>query len=251
MRRQESITMDTPGGLQTPANGHVDGATSDIDESLYSRQLYVLGHKAMRKMARCRILISGMSGLGAEIAKNVILSGMKQVCLHDQQTAQWDDLSSHFYLSEADIGKNRAAACLDKMRELNSYVETTFSDRDLTPEFISHFDVVVMVDALMDTLRTVNRITHPRGIKMLAANTYGLFAILFNDFGDEFEVVDVTGEHPISTMIADIEEDGVVACQDETRHGFEDGDYVTFSEVEGMPAINGCAPKKIQVMQGT
>ena len=28
------------------------------------------------------------------------------------------------------------------------------------------------------------------------------------------------------------ESEGVVTCLDETRHGYEDGDYVTFEEVQ-------------------
>jgi len=34
---------------------------------------------------------------------------------------------------------------------------------------------------------------------------------------------------------------------DETRHGLEDGDFVTFSEVKGMVELNGCEPRKITV----
>lgn len=40
-------------------------------------------------------------------------------------------------------------------------------------------------------------------------------------------------------------EDAVVTCLDETRHGLEDGDFVTFSEVKGMESLNGCEPRKI------
>lgn len=34
---------------------------------------------------------------------------------------------------------------------------------------------------------------------------------------------------------------------DETRHGLEDGDFVTFTEVQGMEELNGCEPRKISV----
>jgi len=40
----------------------------------------------------------------------------------------------------------------------------------------------------------------------------------------------------------------VVTCVDETRHGYETGDYVTFSEVQGMTQLNGCEPIKIKVL---
>ena len=59
-----------------------------IDEDLYSRQLYVLGHEAMRRMATSNVLISGLGGLGVEIAKNVILGGVKSVTLHDSTVCQ-------------------------------------------------------------------------------------------------------------------------------------------------------------------
>ena len=39
----------------------------------------------------------------------------------------------------------------------------------------------------------------------------------------------------------------MVACVDEARHGLEDGDFVTFSEVKGMVELNSCEPRKITV----
>jgi ubiquitin-activating enzyme E1 len=46
----------------------VDHAASDtIDEGLYSRQLYVLGHEAMMKMKMSAVLVIGLKGLGVEI----------------------------------------------------------------------------------------------------------------------------------------------------------------------------------------
>ena len=40
---------------------------ADIDEALYSRQLYVLGKDSMSKLAAASVLIVGASGLGVEI----------------------------------------------------------------------------------------------------------------------------------------------------------------------------------------
>jgi ubiquitin-activating enzyme E1 len=100
-----------------------------LDEGLYSRQLYVLGHEAMRKMNNSNVLISGLGGLGVEIgnmllhvvlkllkitfvtfdeqgifltllftAKNVILGGVKSVCLQDTHAVAMTDLSSQVWL---------------------------------------------------------------------------------------------------------------------------------------------------------
>ena len=44
-----------------------------IDESLYSRQLYVMGHEAQRKLSTSKVLMIGMNGVACEAAKNIIL----------------------------------------------------------------------------------------------------------------------------------------------------------------------------------
>ena len=55
--------------MDTSADASVvdHGADVEIDEGLYSRQLYVLGHDAMRRMYASNVLISGLKGLGIEI----------------------------------------------------------------------------------------------------------------------------------------------------------------------------------------
>ena len=60
----------------------------------YSNKRYVLGHDAMRKMQSSNILICGMGGLGVEIAKNIILAGVKSVTIHDKKNVSFYDLSS-------------------------------------------------------------------------------------------------------------------------------------------------------------
>ncbi|XP_028146852.1 ubiquitin-like modifier-activating enzyme 1 [Diabrotica virgifera virgifera] len=233
------------------ANNEASGSsTSDIDEGLYSRQLYVLGHEAMRRMANSDVLISGLGGLGVEVAKNVILGGVKSVTLHDEALCTIKDLSSQFYLTEGDIGKNRAEACCKQLSELNTYVPTKSYTGPLDEAFILKFSAVVLTTSNREEQLRISEITHENNIALIIADTKGLFAQVFCDFGKSFTVVDVNGEPLVSAMIADISNDveSVVTCIDDTRHGMEDGDYVTFSEVQGMTELNNCEPIKIKVL---
>lgn len=225
-------------------------SNEEIDEGLYSRQLYVLGHDAMRRMATSEVLISGLGGLGVEVAKNVILGGVKSVTLHDEAVCKVADLTSQFYLTESDIGKNRAEACLPQLSELNTYVPIKAYNERLTDDFLKRFRVVVLTNSSLEEQLRIAEVTHENDIALIVADTRGLFAQVFCDFGKEFTVADATGESPISAMIASVsqEADGVVTCLDDTRHGLEDGDYVTFSEVLGMTELNACEPKKIRVL---
>lgn len=222
----------------------------------------------MRRMASSDVLISGLGGLGVEVAKNVILGkfffidyrnfilicltlgGVKSVTLHDDKEATMTDLSSEFFLSEEDLGKNRAEAVCKKLAELNSYVPTRSYTGPLTEDYIKRFRVVVLTNSTRSEQLRISEIAHSNNIALIIADTRGLFAQVFCDFGDSFTVVDTTGESPVSAMVADISSDkeGVVTCIDDTRHGMEDGDYVTFYEVEGMTELNGCEPIKIKVL---
>ncbi|KAJ3103441.1 hypothetical protein HDU97_010187 [Phlyctochytrium planicorne] len=236
-----------------------------IDDGLYSRQLYVLGHKAMIAMSQSNVLIVGLKGLGIEIgelswvltafvsdtftAKNVILAGVKSVTLNDTGLVELSDLSSQFYLTPQDVGKKRAQACVSKLAELNNYVPVTVLDEELTEANIVNYQVVVATDVSLEKKLAINSFTHMHGIKFIAADVRGLFGMAFNDFGPSFTVHDQTGEEPVSGMIAAVEKgpDAVVACLEEHRHGLEDGDYVTFSEVKGMEQLNGIEPRKVTV----
>lgn len=233
-------------GAMTHSNGTTNGTggengdNREIDEGLYSRQLFVLGKEAMERMQTASILISGLKGLGIEVAKNIILGGVKSVTLHDPEKVEIADLSSQFFLTEADVGKNRAEACFLKACELNTYVTMRKETGELTEELIKQHSVVVLTNSSLEEQKRINKITHHNGIAFIVADVSGLYAQLFNDFGPNHVVVDQTGEPVKSAMIASIskEEAAIVAALDETRHGFEDQDVVRFSEVKGMTEIN-------------
>lgn len=81
-----------------------------------------MGVEAVAKQAASKIFMSGAGALGAEIAKNIVLSGCKQFTLHDTRHITYRDLSGQFFLSlEEDLlndkKKNitRAEACLPRL----------------------------------------------------------------------------------------------------------------------------------------
>lgn len=214
-----------------------DAPDTTIDESLYSRQLYVLGKDAMLKMASSNVLIIGLKGLGLEIAKNVTLAGVKSLSIYDPTIVTLQDLSTQFFLSENDIGKKRDESTLPKLSELNQYVPINKID-ELTPEIIKTFSVVVATEFPLSKQLELNKLTHENNIKFISADIRGLFAQAFIDFGENFTVYDDNGEEPKSGIVSDIEKDGTVTMLDDNRHGLEDNNYVKFSEIQGIDKLN-------------
>ncbi|KAH6995706.1 hypothetical protein BKA56DRAFT_569870 [Ilyonectria sp. MPI-CAGE-AT-0026] len=223
---------------------------TEIDESLYSRQLYVLGHEAMKRMGASNVLIVGLKGLGVEVAKNIALAGVKSLTLYDPAPVQLADLSSQFFLKPEDVGKPRDEVTAPRVAELNAYTPVKVHQSPGLDENYSQFDkyqIVVLTNVPIDSQKAIADYCHTKGIYVVIADTFGLFGSIFCDFGEKFTIMDPTGETPLSGIVAGIDEEGLVSALDETRHGLEDGDFVTFTEVEGMEALNGAEPRKIVV----
>uniref|UniRef100_A0A8D0G778 E1 ubiquitin-activating enzyme n=1 Tax=Sphenodon punctatus TaxID=8508 RepID=A0A8D0G778_SPHPU len=185
----------------------------EIDEGLYSRQIYVLGYDAMQRMTGSSVLVSGMKGVGVETAKNIILAGVKSVTVHDQGDAQWSDLSSQFFLSEGDVGQNRAVVSQRHLAELNSYVPVVAYTEELSEKFLSAFQV--------GRRELCGPPSCPSGPWFMASSVF----------------LPLQGCPGVVT----------IACEEKQEH-FENGGMVTFSRVEGMTELNNSEPQPVCVL---
>ncbi|KAF8397226.1 hypothetical protein HHK36_016136 [Tetracentron sinense] len=236
--------------IKPPTMALDDCNPPDIDEDLHSRQLAVYGRETMRRLFASNILISGMQGLGAEIAKNLVLAGVKSVTLHDEGRVELWDLSSNFIFSEDDVGKNRALASVQKLQELNNAVVISTLTTKLVKEQLSDFQAVVFTDISLEKATEFDDYCHNHQppISFIKAEVRGLFGSVFCDFGPEFTVFDVDGEEPRTGIIASISNDNpaLISCVDDERLEFQDGDLVVFSEVHGMTELNDGKPRKVK-----
>lgn len=222
---------------------------SELDEALHSRQIAVYGRESMRKLASASVLVMGAGALGIEVAKNVVLAGVKALTLWDTTTVAIKDLGAQFYLTEKDVGKNRGMACLDRLQELNPAVMVTASQENLTMTTISQWNVVVMTNGSLTEAIKINNLCrqHHPSIPFIACEIRGLCSFAFTDFGPSFEVVDVDGVEPYMGTVSYIQKGNptFVTCIDDERLEFEDGMFVTFSEVVGMTELNTLGPISI------
>ncbi|XP_023410862.2 ubiquitin-like modifier-activating enzyme 6 isoform X3 [Loxodonta africana] len=221
----------------------------EIDDALYSRQRYVLGDTAMQKMAKSHVFLSGMGGLGLEIAKNIVLAGIKALTIHDTGNCHPWDLGTNFFLCEDDVvnKRNRAEAVLQHIAELNPYVHVTSSSLPLNEttdlSFLEEYQCIVLTEIRLPLQKRINDFCRSRcpPIKFISADVHGIWSRLFCDFGDEFEVLDTTGEEPKEIFISSITQanPGIVTCLENRPHKFETGQFVTFREINGMAGLNG------------
>jgi len=229
-------------------------ATTEVDEKLYSRQLYVMGHEAQRRMMASKALLVGCSGLGAEVAKNCILAGIHSLVIVDPISPNTYDVGGNFYLKPEDVvtegnGISRAEICRPLLAELNPYVNVSVAS-DVTAL------TVEQLVPLLDTGITCLVITIPLSKELLIALnekcrsvkasfvyslSCGAFGQVFCDFGASFFCSDKDGNPPATSQIESVVQEGgkivVKVLEDHGRHGLETGDMVTFARLKGLPVL--------------
>ena len=218
-----------------------------IDNNLYSRQIKTYGIETMSKLQNLKVLIIGMRGTGIEIAKNLILSGVKQVKIYDENICQIRDLGNNFYLSEQNIGKKRDISCLPKLKELNSYVNVEIFRGDLL-ESINDFDSIVVTEILdVDLLFRINEKCHKNQINFIYCLNLGLSCFIFSDFGEKHIIIDPTGKEKKIYFIKNIDSSGIITIDQTNREYFtlKKGNFVKFKEVLGISELNDGKPRKI------
>ena len=215
----------------------------DIAKDRYSRYIGALGIDAVKKQSTSTIFLSGAGALGIEIAKNLVLSGCKELVLHDTKNTDIFDLTGQFFLEEKDIGYNRAERSLYKLQELNYYVKITLNKDDIFKKNIGEkdlenlgfkkYNVIILTECDNDTIIVLDKFCRKNGIYLIVCDIYGCIGRIINDFGNDFEVIDKDGETIKECYIQNIElsndkNEAIIKTNKSEKHGFEDGDLIEF-----------------------
>ena len=216
----------------------------DVAKDRYSRYIGALGIDAVRKQSTSTIFLSGAGTLGIEIAKNLVLSGCKELVLHDTKNTTIYDLNGQFFLGEKDLGYNRAERSLIKLQELNYYVKVSLStedifrknlgENDLEKMGFKRYDVIILTECDNNTIIVFDSFCRKNNIYLIICDVYGCIGRIINDFGSDFEVIDKDGESIRECYIKNIElskenkNEIIISTNKGEKHGFEDGDLIEF-----------------------
>lgn len=158
---------------------------SEEEASLYDRQIRLWGLESQKRLRAVRVLLAGLNGLGAEVAKNLVLAGIKSITLLDHKTVTEADFSTQFMIARGDVGKNRAHSSVEYVANLNPMVEVRAEDDrlvDKQEEYLGKFDVVCCCEGLArEALTRVNALCRRRGVKFYCGHTWGFFGYFFSD----------------------------------------------------------------------
>ncbi|EDV28670.1 uncharacterized protein TRIADDRAFT_51819 [Trichoplax adhaerens] len=130
-------------------------ALTEDEAAVYDRQIRLWGVEAQKRLRDAKMLLVGLDGLGAEVCKNVVLTGIKSLTLLDDQCSCEDDRMVQFLIPPDCIGQNRAIASLQRAKELNPLVEISActDNVDTLPDsYFQQFDLVCMCGYTKNTM---------------------------------------------------------------------------------------------------
>ena len=209
----------------------------------------------MLKIKNIKVIIIGLRGLGIETSKNIILSGINEIYIFDDNICKISDLSSNFYISENDIiKKRRDNSCIEKLRDLNRETQINIFDNiEILKKNIKFFDIVVITEILpTQTIIEINDICRENKKKFIYTSSLGISGFIFNDFGEEHTTYNKKGREPYNFLIKNITKEKnakvTINIEKESKSLYEFTDYVIFNNIKGMTQLNNIEPQKINII---
>ena len=232
-----------------------DESNNKIIDNLYSRQIGTIGKEAMNHLMKLKVLILGMRGNGIEIAKNTVLLGVNQVTIYDSALVTLNDLGSNFYIEKKDIKNRRDESVLKKLKDLNPHTHVDrlqLKSEESLEEFLLKLDfkynVIVQTEFISEKkILKLSEYCHSNNINFIYGVVFGLNAFIFNDFGEDFTILDSDGKEPQRYHCKNLtNEEKCVMTLEEGEVSFEQNDKIIFKLVEGMTDLNNLKePAKI------
>jgi ubiquitin-like 1-activating enzyme E1 A len=167
--------------------------TAPDEIALYDRQIRLWGVQAQEKIRNAKILLITMKALANEIAKNLVLAGIGSLTIIDHENVTDRDLGAQFFLSETDIGTNRAVAAAPRIMRLNPRVKVLVDQDDITtksPPYFRDFDIVIATDLQPSTLNIINTVTRVNHKAFYAAGAQGFYGFIFSDLIEHDYVIE-------------------------------------------------------------
>ncbi|XP_038161234.1 SUMO-activating enzyme subunit 1 [Cyprinodon tularosa] len=170
-----------------------DPIISEEEAAQYDRQIRLWGLDAQKRLRGSRVLLAGVGGLGAELAKNLILAGVKGLTLLDHEQVSEESCRAQFLVPVSAKGQNRAQASLERAQNLNPMVEVHADpDRveDKPDDFFLQFDAVCLTGCSRDLMVRIDQLCSQHNIKVFCGDVYGYYGYMFCNLGREHNYVE-------------------------------------------------------------
>ena len=180
------------------------GSEVDKEAERIDRQKAAVGGETVSQLKDLNVLIIGCRAVGTETAKNLILSNVGAIGVHDDAICCTRDMGANCYISSEAVSssRSRSAAILPHLKSLNPFCKVDIfpsiddsailtknflgTNRPISTLVLTVFLPKVEVIRMNDACRKAN-------IAFVFAVNTGVTSLIFSDFGPNHTITDKNG----------------------------------------------------------
>ena len=217
---------------------------STFDKDLFDRQIRTYGEVEVKQLCSSSVAIINLAqSFGAEVGKNLVLSGVKNIYLLDNYNIINKDVDYGFYYQSTDLEKSRNIVIKNKLSELNPYCNIQIVSN--LEQLKDKCNVIVGLNLEKPLLLQLSQFTRKNNIKLIIGISYNSNGFVFVDAID-FISNDPIGENHQTLLITEnilskkaiknsesfyINND--IFLSKDTPHDYSDGDTVELFNLKG------------------
>lgn len=211
---------------------------NDSNFSRNSRVILALGKSSFECLHCYRVAVFGLSAVGSELIKSLILTNVGHIEVFDDSDVQLKDVGSNFFARMEDIGKKKTETILPRLKELNNFAHLEKCSDALCEEVLLNYDAFIVCQPMKySLLQKFSTFCHKHNICFICTYCIGPVAGIFEDFTDDFTVKNKTGKHPFKYAIREVSKNGMLYLRDEEII-LEEGTHIKFESADACPALN-------------
>ncbi|KAH3672721.1 hypothetical protein WICMUC_004127 [Wickerhamomyces mucosus] len=153
--------------------------------ALYDRQLRVWGAEGQNRIKNASVLLINFNGVGTEIVKNLVLSGIGSLEIWDQAKVKESDFNSQFFLTEEDLNEIKLNNNVKhRISDMNPRVKISVNTNELEfddAEYFKNFNLVIANEIDYGQIIQLNRTTRALNIALYITQVHGVFGFVFSD----------------------------------------------------------------------
>ena len=129
------------------------------NEGIFKRTELLLGAEAMDALARTRVIVFGVGGVGGWCAEALARSGVGHLTLVDSDCVAISNVNRQLMATMKTVGQPKTEALCARLLEINPAADVTVRTERYTPETADTFDLA-QYDYVIDAIDSVDCKAH-------------------------------------------------------------------------------------------
>ncbi len=140
----------------------------------FSRTRLLLGEAALEKLAKCRVAVFGVGGVGGYVCEALVRSGVGAFDLVDDDQVALTNLNRQIIATHSTLGRDKVEVMAERMRDINPAVDVRLRKCFFLPENADEFPfdeydyVVDAVDTVAAKLALIEK-AREHGVPVISA----------------------------------------------------------------------------------